>query len=83
MLLVGDFNDFDNSIERYFQSQDYNVIGKQNTFPNFLPLLSPDKVFAKNLYIKSSIVLKDKSLIRLSDHLPIVSELAIRKPIQV
>lgn len=77
ILLVGDFNDFDNSIERYFLSQNYNIVGKQNTFPNFFPMLSPDKVFTKNVTIKSSIVLKDKSLIRLSDHLPIVSELSL------
>lgn len=76
ILLVGDFNDFDNSIERYLKNKNYNIMSNQKTFPNFLPFLSPDKVFSKNLEINHSYVLKDKRLLKLSDHLPIISEMS-------
>lgn len=76
ILLVGDFNDFDNSIENYFMKKNYQIITNQKTFPNFLPILSPDKVFSKNIVINNSYVLRKKELLGLSDHLPIVSEMS-------
>lgn len=78
IVLVGDFNDFDNSIEKYFKNtHSFTSIERAKTFPNIFPVLSPDKIFAQNLEILDMKVLKDLNLLKMSDHLPILTELKI------
>lgn len=79
IVLVGDFNDFDNSIEKYFKNHLlFSTIENKKTYPNLFPILSPDKMFGKNIEFENSLVLKDKKLITMSDHLPILSEIKIK-----
>lgn len=79
VVLVGDFNDFDNSIEKYFKNtHEFTSIEGAKTFPNVFPILSPDKIFAQNLDITNVKVLRDLNLLTMSDHLPILTELKMR-----
>lgn len=75
ILLLGDFNDFDNSIASHFKKNHFHIIEGHKTYPNFLPVLSPDKIFSKNLEIKNAYVIKGNAMLKLSDHLPIISEM--------
>lgn len=74
VLLLGDFNDFDNSIAQHFKRHHFHILEGHKTYPNFLPMFSPDKIFSKNLIIENSYVLKEKRLIAMSDHLPLISQ---------
>lgn len=76
ILLVGDFNDFNNEMEKYLIDKNFNIHGVK-TFPNFFPMFATDKVFTKNITQNHTKVVKNKKLILLSDHLPLVSQLSL------
>ncbi len=79
VILAGDFNDWDGTIGRLIERNTDLVevhrstkghFGK--TFPAYYPLLPLDRIYTKNLSVKTSEVLR---LTRpTSDHLPLVSE---------
>lgn len=79
IVLVGDFNDFDNSIEKYFKrTHNFSSIEGKKTYPNVFPILSPDKILTQNIELGNVRVFKDSNLLKLSDHLPILSELYLK-----
>lgn len=80
LILVGDFNDFDNSIEKYFKTtHNFTTVEGAKTYPNVFPILSPDKIFTSNLNIDNIKVFKDFNLLKMSDHLPILTEVSLKK----
>lgn len=77
VIIAGDFNDFDQSIERHFSLNDYASIKNTKTFPNIYPMFCLDKIFTKNVEIQESYVYRGKELLKLSDHLPLVAQLSL------
>jgi endonuclease/exonuclease/phosphatase family metal-dependent hydrolase len=75
VLLLGDFNDFDKTVQHHYVKQKFHYTPHNNTFPNFYPMFSPDKIFSKNLFIGKSHIIKNRSTLLLSDHLPILLEI--------
>lgn len=78
IILAGDFNDFDKSIERHFSLSNYQSVKDSKTFPNIFPMFCLDKIFTKNLEIENSYVYRGKELLRLSDHLPLVAQFNLK-----
>lgn len=77
IIIAGDFNDFDGSIEQYFEKLNFQSVQQEQTFPNIYPIFNLDKIFIKNLTLIETNVYKDKSLFKLSDHLPVLAKFKI------
>lgn len=84
IILAGDFNDWNVKAVKYFKNnlhmeEAYKFIeGKYpKTFPSIFPLLSLDRIFFKNLKIKTCDILKSDLAKKMSDHLGLVAEFQI------
>lgn len=81
VILAGDFNDWDLKLHPLI-CQNLNCQEASESVNNFLlatspsiyPKLSLDRVYYRNIEVKSSKVLSDVGLRILSDHLPLVTE---------
>lgn len=87
-IIAGDFNDWNKKCTNVFevdlgmQEVHKTIHGKfAKTFPSLFPLLCLDRIYVKNLKIKTSIILETKNkhnlLAHLSDHLPLYCEVEI------
>lgn len=82
-IIAGDFNDWNQKCNQAFEvdlgMKEVHKIthGKfAKTFPAFYPILRLDRIYVKNMSIKTSFLLKPKK-IHLSDHLPLYCEVEI------
>ena len=75
ILLLGDFNDFDGHIKTHFLGRNFQYLHQEKTFPNFFPMLRPDKIFTRNLHVHRSHIIKNRQTLLMSDHLPIIMEI--------
>ncbi len=80
-ILAGDFNDWGKELSQYFESklglfECHKKLNKKyaKTFPNFLPALSLDRIYAKNIRPLSAQALTESPWSDLSDHLPMFLE---------
>ncbi len=72
IIIAGDFNDFYNDANLFFKKLNFSNWNENlKTFPCFYPLLSLDKIFYKNLKLKSLEVGNKSKFQKYSDHLPI------------
>jgi endonuclease/exonuclease/phosphatase family metal-dependent hydrolase len=88
LIIAGDFNDW-NQKSAYVFEDDLGMLEVHKTlygnfaktFPAFYPMVCLDRIYVKNLKIKTSIILKPKKthniLAHLSDHLPLFCEVEI------
>jgi endonuclease/exonuclease/phosphatase family metal-dependent hydrolase len=87
-VLAGDFNDWNKKSDHVFEVDlgmkevHKTIHGKfAKTFPAIYPLLCLDRIYVKNLKIKTSIIMETKNkhnlLSHLSDHLPLYCEVEI------
>ncbi len=85
LIIAGDFNDWRRRAERYLS----HVLGVKEvfkdqygdyakTFPAWMPILPMDRIYTRGLEIKNCYRLSGSSWKRLSDHLPLVSEFALK-----
>ena len=81
LIIAGDFNDWRQSATSFLKTElaleevFMNTMGKHaNTFPSWLPCLSLDRVYYRNLVCTSAKVLKGDLWRKQSDHLPILAE---------
>jgi len=78
LLVAGDFNDWGNTIMRMMASVGLrtNHGAPALTYPSRLPLVQLDHVYARGLHIVDTQVPKGGIWGRMSDHLPLLVELA-------
>ncbi|MBC99504.1 MAG: hypothetical protein CME63_17300 [Halobacteriovoraceae bacterium] len=79
VILAGDFNDWRKKAVGHIEE---NILLKEvftqtqrypNSFPSFLPGLSLDRIFYKNLKLIEAAQINDKKYRNLSDHLPLLA----------
>lgn len=78
VILAGDFNDWRRKIVNFLHEETTlkevfgHMHGNQpNSFPSFLPRLSLDRIFYKNLELQEAVQYSGKRFKNLSDHLPL------------
>lgn len=86
LILCGDFNDWRKKIIHKLNQElglneiFHHFLGENpNSFPSFLPRLSLDRIFFRNLEAIEAKGLKDGPWKNLSDHLPLLAEFMIKK----
>jgi len=84
LIVAGDFNDWNNQAENLFSKplQLQNCFAncenkKRRTFPSPLPLLSLDRIYAKNVQVLKATILNSSLAKSASDHLPLMVELEV------
>lgn len=84
-ILAGDFNDWTKRASTLFEGrlgfeETYKKINGSyaKTFPAFCPLLCLDRIYTKQLLIKESHVMDVPHKVKLSDHLPLFTELELK-----
>ena len=84
LVVAGDFNDWADrldpsmhaaGLERAIVATD--PVSRANTFPSRLPVFSMDRIYARGLRCVSTAVPRGPAWARMSDHLPLVAELAL------
>jgi len=85
IIVSGDFNDWNYKIGRYHENElglteCFQFLQKSyaRTFPSFFPLFRLDRTYVRGFDIESAHVLHQGHWNRLSDHLPIESQLRLR-----
>ena len=83
-ILAGDFNDWNEKLDPHvcarleLQEAFKTINGKlQPSSPSIFPVFSLDRIYYKNLSVKTCAALNDRSLRYGSDHLPLVVELEL------
>lgn len=80
VILAGDFNDWSRIVrKKMIKKYNMRAIPKYRTYPSTAPLLPVDTFFYQNIRLVKSQVLKNKQFLRISDHLPVVSEFEITR----
>jgi endonuclease/exonuclease/phosphatase family metal-dependent hydrolase len=84
LIVAGDFNDWGAKLDapmRAFGLHRAGVPGdppaRFNTFPSRLPVFSMDRIYVRGLQCLSTSVPRGVSWARMSDHLPLIAELAL------
>jgi endonuclease/exonuclease/phosphatase family metal-dependent hydrolase len=84
VIIAGDFNDWNQKATTYFfkklnMVEAYFSLHKSyaRTFPSFYPLLPLDRIYVKNLSIRSATVIYSKERASISDHLPLLIEVEL------
>ncbi|WP_235580312.1 endonuclease/exonuclease/phosphatase family protein [Rhizobacter sp. Root404] len=84
LIVAGDFNDWGAKLDapmRAFGLHRAGVPGdppaRYNTFPSRLPVFSMDRIYVRGLKCLSTSVPRGVSWARMSDHLPLIAELAL------
>jgi endonuclease/exonuclease/phosphatase family metal-dependent hydrolase len=82
LLVAGDFNDWGSTISRMMAGVGLhtNVDTPAPTYPSRLPLVQLDHVYARGVHIVGTQVPKGGIWGRMSDHLPLLVELAWEQP---
>jgi endonuclease/exonuclease/phosphatase family metal-dependent hydrolase len=82
LLVAGDFNDWGSTITRMMAGVGLhtNKATPAPTYPSRLPLVQLDHVYARGVHIVNSQVPKGGIWGRMSDHLPLLVELAWEQP---
>lgn len=82
LIVAGDFNDWRGRADALLQrgaelhsAFERAGVAQPRTFPARLPLLSLDRIYVRNLRVKSACVLSALPWPHLSDHLPLLAEL--------
>lgn len=83
-IMAGDFNDWTGELNQMFiqklkldeaHTKFYDRPAK--SFPSFLPLLTLDRVYSRNMNILSCVTMTGKPWKKLSDHIPLLVEYAL------
>ena len=84
LIVAGDFNDWGAKLDapmRALGLSRAHVAGtpasRSNTFPSRLPVFSMDRIYVRGLHCLSTSVPRGVAWARMSDHLPLVAELAL------
>lgn len=86
LIIAGDFNDWNKEAEVVLEKELkmveahkslYGLFAK--TFPAFLPLLTLDRIYVKNMKIKNSYVISKTEKNHFSDHLPLFCEVELNE----
>lgn len=84
IILAGDFNDWRRRIIDFLHQETTlkEVFGTEkldspHSFPSFLPRLSLDRIFYKNLELHEAVQFSGKKFRKLSDHLPILAHFKV------
>ena len=84
-LIVGDFNDWRNLLERRAEAEGFTQLTRPTsrfrTFPAALPVGSLDKAYARGPFVQTAARVVHGKLARTaSDHLPLVVDFHLRPP---
>ncbi len=86
IILAGDFNDWRKKIIHFIHQEGalkeafgHPHESSPNSFPSFLPTLSLDRIFYKNLKLKESHQYSGKKFTNMSDHLPLLAQFTLEK----
>lgn len=84
-ILAGDFNDWTqkvhtSTVETMQVNETFECLHKKLpvSFPSIFPTLPLDRIYVKNLEVKSAHVLSGKDWASLSDHLPLLVDLEVK-----
>jgi endonuclease/exonuclease/phosphatase family metal-dependent hydrolase len=84
LVVAGDFNDWGNKLDGPMRAcgmkraaVDGEVAARMNTFPSRIPVFSLDRIYVRGLRCLSTSVPRGNTWARMSDHLPLVAELAL------
>lgn len=82
VVVAGDFNDWNEKLDDILTSAQLKRAtladeSRVATYPSIIPVLSLDRVYTRGLQCKNIMVPKGSTWARLSDHLPLVAELAL------
>ena len=84
LVLAGDFNDWGNKLDGPMRdcglrraAVDGEVAARMNTFPSRIPVFSLDRIYVRGLRCMATSVPRGNTWARMSDHLPLVAELAL------
>jgi len=82
VVVAGDFNDWNEKLDDILAGARLNraLLGNEAraaTYPSIIPVLSLDRVYTRGLHCQSIMVPRGSTWARLSDHLPLVAELAL------
>ena len=84
LIVAGDFNDWADRLDPEMHAaglQRALVYGdrpsRANTFPSRIPVFSMDRIYARGLRCLSAAVPRGAAWARMSDHLPLLAELAL------
>lgn len=79
LVVAGDFNDWGVRLHRPMVALGLHTLEEARlaTYPSRLPLLQLDRIYVRGLRMVSAQVPKGRDWARMSDHLPLVAELAL------
>jgi endonuclease/exonuclease/phosphatase family metal-dependent hydrolase len=84
LIVAGDFNDWGNRLDAPMRAcglkraiADGAVAARMNTFPSRIPVFSLDRIYMRGLRCLTTSVPRGNAWARMSDHLPLVAELAL------
>jgi endonuclease/exonuclease/phosphatase family metal-dependent hydrolase len=81
LVLAGDFNDWRNHLSRRLVDalSVREVLGSARTFPAMVPWLKMDRIYYRGFDLVTAGVLRGRAWSRLSDHVPLVTDLVIKR----
>ena len=84
LIVAGDFNDWGDKLDELMRVSglarawvDGDPQTRGHTFPSRLPVFSMDRIYTRGLHCVSTSVPRGVAWARMSDHLPLVAELAL------
>jgi endonuclease/exonuclease/phosphatase family metal-dependent hydrolase len=79
LIVAGDFNDWGAQLHRPMADLDLRTFDgiRLPTYPSRLPLLHLDRIYVRGLSLLSAQVPNGRAWTRMSDHLPLIAELAL------
>ena len=84
LIVGGDFNDWGDKLDALMSGRglkrawvDGDAQTRGHTFPSRLPVFSMDRIYTRGLHCVSTSVPRGAAWARMSDHLPLVAELAL------
>jgi endonuclease/exonuclease/phosphatase family metal-dependent hydrolase len=79
LLIAGDSNDWRNHLSRPFTEHlgVQEVMGAARTFPALVPWLRMDRIYQRGFQVQEARVLRGPGWSQLSDHAPLVADLAV------
>jgi endonuclease/exonuclease/phosphatase family metal-dependent hydrolase len=79
LIVAGDFNDWESRLHQPMAQLGLHTFDQQRlaTFPSRLPLLGLDRIYSRGLRPVQAHVPRGREWARMSDHLPLVGELAL------
>jgi endonuclease/exonuclease/phosphatase family metal-dependent hydrolase len=79
LIVAGDFNDWGAQLHKPMGALDLHTFDgiRLPTYPSRLPLLHLDRIYVRGLQLVSAQVPHGRAWARMSDHLPLIAELAL------